>query len=104
MLHFLQNLLLAANCIEDAILGRTLEYNTDEESLRHYRFYSSFWLRVVTVSVMWFLLVLAVFEDPAIPGAEIPYWVMYITFLHVVCDYAVYFINVKTFASSGYTA
>ena len=79
----MQNFVLAASYIEDARLGRTLEYETDDTSLFNYRRYSNVYFQWGTIFILWFLLSLALFEDPAVEGASLPYWVGE-CFIHVV--------------------
>ncbi|XP_078484181.1 two pore calcium channel protein 1-like [Ciona intestinalis] len=83
-----KNYLLAANYIEDARFGRTMDYNIDKESLLNYRRYSRRLLQWGTVIFMWWLLLIGLFEDPAVPGLALPYWatmLMEVFCLVVIC-------------------
>lgn len=75
IIYIFQNYLLAATYIEDARFGRTLEYNTDDKSLINYRKYSNIFLRWGTLLILTVLLLLALFEDPAVEGLSLDYWV-----------------------------
>ncbi|CAK8694814.1 unnamed protein product [Clavelina lepadiformis] len=69
------------------MFGRTLEYNTDPTSLDHYRRYSNRYLQWTTLLFMWFLLILALFEDPAV--VPLPYWAT--TIMELICLGVIFF-------------
>ncbi|XP_076441597.1 uncharacterized protein LOC143280798 [Babylonia areolata] len=77
------SLLLAATLVMDAKAGRNLAYGSDEKSVRSYIVYHQFYLRYLLYFFIIFDLLLALFEKPALKGAELPYWVTML--MEVVC-------------------
>ncbi|KAL8589847.1 hypothetical protein ACOMHN_020850 [Nucella lapillus] len=68
------SLLLAATLVMDAKAGRNLAYGTDGRSVKSYILYHKFYLRYLLYFFILVDLLLAIFEKPALKGAELPYW------------------------------
>ncbi|XP_022331282.2 uncharacterized protein LOC111129290 [Crassostrea virginica] len=77
------DIILAATLVIDAKEGRNFTFKTDPTYVRSYNLYHKFYLRYLLYFMILFNLSLALFERPAKPGWEIPYWASML--LETVC-------------------
>ncbi|XP_012942639.1 two pore calcium channel protein 1 [Aplysia californica] len=69
-----ESLLLASTLVLDAKRGRNLEYILGNKYVKSYIFYNEPFLRWILYVFIALDLTLAIFEEPAVPNASIPYW------------------------------
>ncbi|XP_033646539.1 two pore calcium channel protein 2-like isoform X1 [Asterias rubens] len=65
---------LAATYIIDAVETRNYQFNTDPGSLRNYHLYNNRFMQYVLYFFVFVILMLAIFEEPAVNGLSMPYW------------------------------
>ncbi|XP_045157394.2 uncharacterized protein LOC123523795 [Mercenaria mercenaria] len=69
------DLLLAATLVANAMQGHKFDVKREPRYVRSYNLFKSIYLRLPLYVAIIVTLVLAVFEEPAVPGLDLPYWV-----------------------------
>ncbi|XP_072032425.1 uncharacterized protein [Amphiura filiformis] len=93
------SLYLAATYVIDAKYNRNFQFKTDLRSLRLYHLYNQ---RILSWMLYFFVilnLLLAMFEKPAIPGWEIPYWGTMLLEVACMCYYTFRLVHNYSFSS-----
>ncbi len=92
---------VAAHCVDDAVRGRNTDFSTGKRELSLYRAYKRPWMTGAMYAAYVGYLALALFERPAQPSLQLPFWVTVTAEFAFVCAFLCRLFHEMLFSAGG---